>query len=164
MLKKSLFVVAALALLAGAAQAGENKFHGWEKVITKEWVKQEACTFDVIMDIGYWVHCVDQNDLEITQNNDFHKYRGCKALPIECNFDLILSATVASTGNIAGDLSVEVGPVGGPYGGTVPVNRPGGTVDVCVDMENVDLLGDEGGTQDVHVATVTIWVIPAAAP
>lgn len=160
MLKKSLFVVAALALLAGAAQAGEYKTHGWE--ITKQWVKQELCTIDVTMDIGYWVHCKDQDKLKIKlAQESIHSYYGCKTVTFENNFDLIASATVASTGKVPGKLEVYVNAV---KDGSVQINRPGGSFDVCVRLKDADLGAQAGGTKNVHVATVTLWVMPAASP
>ena len=155
MLKKSLFVVAALAMLASVASAGESKFHGWE--ITKEWVKQEVCTIEVVMDIGYWVRCEPQK-MKIDQV-DIHKYAGCADIMIECNFDLILTAKISATGAVPGKYSVKL-----DGGGSANVNAPGRTVEVCVELKEADLGGTTGGAEDVHVANIVMSVVPQAAP
>jgi len=49
MLKKSLFLVAAVAPLAVAAQAGEIKIHDWPM----SYIAQEITDIPVVLDVGY---------------------------------------------------------------------------------------------------------------
>jgi hypothetical protein len=158
MLKKSLFVVAALALLASVATAGESKHDYFP--IKKEWVPQEACPIKVVMDIGYWVSCEPQK-IKIEQDK-IHEYSGCKDIEIDNNFALTLTAKIAATGKVPGKYSVKLN-----GGGSADIPKGGGSVNVCVYLKEADL-GNvaevEGGDEDVHVATVTLMVVPQAAP
>jgi hypothetical protein len=152
MLKKSLFVVATVALLAAAAQAGEIKIHDWPMTEPQP-IPQDVCTIDVIMDIGYWIECVNQDDnLELIQR-DIHEYDGCLVIEMKSNFAAHLSASISATGAIPGDYSVTK---------LDPADIPAGTtnVELCVKLANADIGAQAGGTDDVHVATVTISVVP----
>ena len=61
MLKKSLFAVALVALLAATVPAGEIKIHDWPTTF----VPQELTDIPVVMDVGYWVFIDKQGDLKI---------------------------------------------------------------------------------------------------
>jgi hypothetical protein len=152
MLKKSLFVVATVALLAAAAQAGELKTHSWPKT-EPQYIPQKVCDIQVIMDVGYWIDCTNQDDKLKLNQDGVHEYSGCLVIVMKSNFAATLSAEIAATGAIGGDYSVTK---------LDPANIPAGTTDVelCVKLANADLSGQAGGTSDVHVATVTIKVIP----
>jgi len=151
MLKKSLFVVAALALLAATAQAGEIKTHSWPT----SYVPQEVTDIPVVMDIGYWVSIKDQDDLEIKlQQKSIHVYEGCTNMTVECNFNLKLSCSISSTGVLIGDSS---------FGCSVSpsdIDAPGGTTQVCASVSKANLTQTTGGQTNVHVATVTVKVVP----
>jgi hypothetical protein len=149
MLKKSLFVVAAVALLAVAAQAGEIKQHSWPTT----YVPMEITEIPVTMDVGYWVAIKDQNKLKIKlQQKSIHTYEGCTDMVVKCNFNIKLSCSIAKTGAINGKYSCSVSPT--------DVDAPGATVSVCAKLTEADLGGTPGGTNNVQVATVTIRVVP----
>jgi len=151
MLKKSLFVVALVAVLAGMAQAGEIKVHEWP--IEWSYQFQEITTIPVKMDVGYWLNIKDQDDLEIKlQQSAIHTYEGCDTMVIECNFDVALSTTITPTGKVGGDYST--------YLSDSTVSSGGGSVDVCAKLTNAKLGDQSGGTNNVHVADVTVWVAP----
>ena len=63
-----------------------------------------------------------------------------------------LSTSILATGAITGDYDSSVSPN--------TVDAPGGTVSVCATLTNANLGGTPGGTSNVQVATVTIWVVP----
>jgi hypothetical protein len=149
MLKKSLFLVAAVALLAATAQAGEIKTHSWPTT----YVPQEVTDIPVVMDVGYWVSIKDQDDLKIKlQQQSIHSYEGCTNMTVECNFNLKLSCSISKTGAIDGDYGCSVSPS--------DIDNPGGVTSVCATLVDAKLGGTPGGTNDVHVATVTIKVVP----
>jgi len=149
MLKKSLFVVAAVALLAVAAQAGEIKYHSWPTTF----VPMEITEIPVTMDVGYWVQIKDQDKLNIKLAQvNVHTYEGCTDMVVKCNFDLSLSCSISANGNIPGDYSCSINGADIPAGGA--------TATVCAKLTNADLGGQPGGTTNVQVATVTIWVVP----
>jgi len=149
MVKKSLFAIAAVALLAVAAQAGEIKIHDWPC----EFISQEVATIPVVMDVGYWIRIKDQDKLKIklTQKS-IHEYEGCTDMKVECNLNISLSCSISATGAVPGKYSCSVNPA--------DVDSPGGTVSVCATLKDADLGGTPGGSKNVHVATVTIKVKP----
>jgi hypothetical protein len=57
---------------------------------------------------------------------------------------------------VPGDYSCSVSPAN--------IDAPGGTLTVCARITNADLSRVPGGTKNVHVANVTVRVIPRACP
>jgi hypothetical protein len=153
MLKKSLFAVAAVAMLAVVAQAGELKVHDpWP---TGGWIPQEIpdFTIPVRVDIGYWVHVKDQGNVKIKMGQDsYHTYSGCDTMDIECNFNLTLSVSIQSKGVVGGNYSCSVNPAN--------VDSPGGQVTVCAELKNAKLGDVSGGSKNVHVADIKVKVVP----
>jgi hypothetical protein len=151
MLKKSLFVVAIVAVLAGMAQAGEIKVHEWP--LEWSYTYQEITTIPVKMDVGFWLNIPDQDDLVINlQQSAIHTYEGCTAMAVECNFDVALAVKITKTGKIGGDYSCSVSPN--------TLTSGGGSVDVCAKLTKADLGDQPGGSSNVHVANVTVSVAP----
>jgi hypothetical protein len=149
MVKKSLFAVAAVALLAVAAQAGEIKIHDWPC----EFIAQEVTTIPVVMDVGYWIKIKDQDKLKIKlAQKDIYMYEGCTDMKVECNLNITLSCSISATGAVPGKYSCSLNPA--------DVDSPGGTVSVCAKLKDADLSKTPGGSKNVHVATVTIKVLP----
>ena len=148
MLKKSLLVVAAVAMLAGSAQAGAIKFHDWPCTFTP----QEVVTIPVVMDIGYWIKVKNQ-DAKIKLNQvNINLYEGCTDIEILTNVDIALSCSVKPNGAVPGDWSCSVSPS--------EVDASGGTVSLCAKVEKPDLSGTPGGKNNVQVATVSLKVVP----
>ena len=148
MLRRKLAIVASLAFLAMGAQAGEIKVYQWPV----EYVPQEVTTLDVVMDIGFWIEIVNQDSVIKLQQVSVHTYEGCLDLQVKCNFNLSLSCAITATGTVAGTYSCSMQ--------NPNVDPPGGTPTVCARLENADLAGNPGGTTNVHVASVTIKVVP----
>jgi len=157
-MKKALFAVAVVAVLAVAAQAGEIKYHEWPTML----VPQEITTIPVTMDVGYWVRIKDQGDLKIKLGQQsIHTYYGCTNMVVETNTCLTFSSSISKVtkdGNavVPGDYSSSLSPA--------DIDAPGGTISVCAKLENADLSKVAGGTKNVHVANVTIKVVPRACP
>jgi hypothetical protein len=149
MLKKSLFVVAAVAMLAGAAQAGDLKIHTWPTTF----VPQEICTIPVVMDIGYWVRIKDQGSLKIKLlQTSTLVYEGSTAMTVECNFPITLSSSISADGPVGGHFSCGID--------NPDVDPTGATVNVWAKLTNADLKGATAGEKNVKVATVKIKVVP----
>jgi len=155
MLKKTLFVVAAVAMLGTVAQAGDVSFksHGfsWTKVYTP--LEIEGVSIPVKMDIGYWIKIPNEQNLEIKMEQDsIYKYSGCTTMQVLCNFNLTLSCEITSRGVVGGNYSCSVSPA--------DIDSPGGTTSVCAELKDA-VLGDQpGGTTNVTVADIKIFVIP----
>ncbi len=149
MTRNLLLSAAILCLLAVSGQAGEIKIHEWPT----EFIPQELATFPVIMDVGFYVQVLDQDKLTIKlQQKSIREYEGCTDMVVRCNFDLTLSCAIAATGAVPGDYSCSIAPA--------DMSVPGGTATICAKLKNASLLGVPGGTSNLHVATVTIKVVP----
>jgi len=153
-MKRVSFAVVAAVLFAASAPAGEIKFHEWPMAP----IPQEVTTIPVTMDIGYWVRIKDQDKLKIVLSQDsIHSYSGCTSMVVETNSSLTFSTTIAKVtkdGNVIvpGDYSTSVSPAN--------IDAPGGTLSVCAKLQNADLSKVPGGSKNVHVANVTVKVVP----
>ncbi len=158
MKKKELFAVAVVVLMAVVAQAGEIKFHEWPVAP----VPQEITTIPVVMDIGFWIRIKDQGDLTIKLAQEaIHTYSGCTNAVVETNTCLTFSCSIASvvrdgSAVVPGTYSCSVDPAN--------IDSPGGTLTVCARLTDADLSRVAGGTKNVHVANVTLRVVPRACP
>lgn len=155
MLKKTLFVVAAVAMLGAVAQAGDVSFksHGfsWTKVYTP--LEIEGVSIPVKMDIGYWIKIPNEQNLEIKMEQDsIYQYSGCTTMQVQCNFNLTLSCEISSLGVVGGDYSCSVSPS--------DLDAPGGSTSVCAKLKNASLGDVAGGSTNVHVANIKIFVVP----
>ena len=137
-----------VALLATAAWAGESKCQYWPA----GYVPQEIVDIPVVMDVGFWVDIVNQDDVIKLQQVSIHRYEGCLDLEVRCNFNLTLSCSVVSTGAIEGQYTC--------FMQKPDVHPPGGTATVCARLDDAQLAGQPGGSRNVHVATVIIRVVP----
>jgi hypothetical protein len=158
MMRKELFAVAVGVLMAVGAQAGEIKYHEWPCAP----VPQEITTIPVTMDIGYWIRIKDQGDLVIKMAQQaIHTYFGCVNAVVETNTCLTFSCSIASVTRDGAAV------VPGTYSCTVDpadIDAPGGTISVCARLTDADLSRVAGGTKNVHVANVTLRVVPRACP
>jgi uncharacterized lipoprotein YajG len=158
MLKKGLLIVAVVAMLAGAAQAGEIKLHVWPCAF----IPQDFMTIPVTMDIGYWIRVKDQNKIKIKLSQiDIHTYEGCVTFNVESNFNATLSASISAVDMDAtkdgvqsmGKFSIST---------LTPTDVTLGTtaVKVCAKLTEANLGLIAGGTKDIQVANVLIKVVP----
>lgn len=149
MARNSIWAAVMTATLIASAQAGEIKIHQWPA----QFVPQEVATVPVRMDIGYYVVIPNQDQLRIKlQQVSIREYEGCTDMVIIANFSLALSCQITPTGKVPGDYTCSISPGN--------LDSPGGTARVCAKLANADLTKVPGGTTDVHVANVTIKVVP----
>lgn len=148
MLRQGLITVCAVALLTTAASAGEVNGRYWPAV----YVPLEIVDIPVVMDVGFWVDIVNQDDVIKLHQVSIHKYQGCLDLEVRCNFNLTLSCSIVATGTIEGQYSCLMQ--------DPDVDLPGGIATVCAQLEDAQLGGQPGGSKNVHVATITIRVVP----
>jgi hypothetical protein len=154
MLKKSLFVAVAIAMLAVSAQAGEFKTHTWPTAF----VAQEITSIPVVMDVGYWIQVKDQQDNVITLTQiDTKSFSGCDEITVQNNFALTLTCSIAQDGPVGGDYSCDFG----PGVGSVDLDPGENVVKVCAYLSNADMK-ESNPQSNVKVANVKIWVVPRA--
>ena len=164
MLKKSLFIVALVALLVPATFArdylhtdgtwtssattiSDQPKVNWEydganserKAESWNWPatydSQDICVIPVKMDVGFWIRVVNAKDLVLNLKQvSIHKYSGSVDVSIQTNVNIKLSVSWSKASNIN---------LGG-YGHSESVNpssldAPGGTVTVTQTLTDVDL-------------------------
>ncbi|OHB65551.1 MAG: hypothetical protein A2Y76_12615 [Planctomycetes bacterium RBG_13_60_9] len=148
MLRRRLLVVASVVLLATAAQAGEIKVHQWPT----QFVPLEVTSYPVVMDIGFWMEVVNQFDVIKLTQITIHKYEGCIDVKVKTNFPLLLSCHITPTGAVSGTFTAVLT--------NAAISPPYGVAKLCVTLDNANLNMQPGGSKNVHVATVTLKVIP----
>jgi len=148
MFRGRLLVIASVVLFATSLQAGEIKIHDWPA----QFIPLEVTSFPVVMDIGFWMEVVNQFDVIKLQQITIHKYEGCIDVKVKTNFALLLSATIHPTGAVGGTYTAILT--------DAAINPPYGVAKLCVTLNNADLTGQPGGSKNVHVASVTIRVVP----
>ena len=154
MLKKSLFVAVAVAMLAVSAQAGEIKVHSWPTTF----VAQELATIPVVMDVGYWVSVSNQSRNRITlEQIDTRNFSGCSTIRVENNFAITLTCSISRTGDVAGNYQCNFGP------GVDSLDLDAGRNDiqVCAYLYGADMKYSNPD-ENVSVAEVKLWVKPQA--
>ncbi len=97
MLRGRLLVIASIALVATAAQAGEIKVHQWPT----NFVPMEVTTYPVVMDIGFWMEITNQFEIIKLEQISIHKYQGCVDVKVKTNFNLLLRPASADDFQIA---------------------------------------------------------------
>lgn len=126
--------------------------------------------FVVIMDVGYYIHILDQNDIKIVQDSSaddpYRTYTGCATREFLVNFPADVRATIdpAAGSGAGGEWSVTLAVPGGPAGTQVSIPRGITPVDICVKGRKIRLEALTGGTADVHVADITIHFIETGLP
>jgi hypothetical protein len=145
-----------IALLLGTcvlpAMAGEIKIHNWPTT----YIPQLVATIDVQMNVGYYIHIIDQKALTVVQdtqaNDPYHTYVGCKSSEVETNFPCILSAEATATSPAGGTWVPSINPEYLPIGTS--------TIDICVVGYNVKIEELVGGAKNLKVAEISIFVLP----
>ncbi len=161
-MKKSVLLgIAALALMALPAFAGEEK---WEGGWPGHWVwdSQFVTKLNVKMVIPLYVEIVEQRDIWLEQvdcaeigknparDKDWPCFKGCRTSPVRCNFNCTLSCNVVNKA------------IGGSWGCSVTpdnIDAPGGNTTICVMLWKADLVGKPANSEQ-KVAEVEIWVKP----
>lgn len=124
----------------------------------------------VIMDVGYYIHILDQNDIKVVQDSSaddpYRTYTGCVTTEVFVNFPADIKATVARASNSAagGDWVVTLKAPGGIAADQISIPFGVTPVDICVLGKNINLEALTGGSKDVHVADITIQFIKTGLP
>ena len=186
MLKKSLFVVAVLAMLVPATYARDfldnagawsgssttltnQPVVNWEydganserKAESYNWPavyeSQDICVIPVKMDVGFWIKVNNCKDLVLNLKQvSIHKYSGTVDVTIVSNVNIALSVSYSQTANIGGSGNPTVSPN--------TLDAPGGTVTVSLTRNDVDLSQVAGGQNSLQIGTVTLKVRPNVTP
>ncbi len=148
MSRRSLVVGLLAVLCASAAPAGEVKFHVWPCAP----IPQEIVSIPVVMDIGFWIEILNQDAVIKLRQINIHTYEGCTDLHVRSNTNLRMSCSITPTGAVGGKFSCSIT--------NADINVPGGIATVCARLTEANLAGRPGGSKNVHVANVTVRVVP----
>ena len=109
MFQKGLIAITVLAI-ALPVLAGDYKTHSWET----QYVSQEmGIAINVILDVGYYIHIVNQDDIEVSQfdglmleESPYTTYWGCNLTDIEANFAVDITGKATPVSPAGGTWSV----------------------------------------------------------
>lgn len=154
MLRKSLIAVILLSLLPVSMRA-TGRTRDFDSIL---FTPQKMCVIPVKIDIGMYVEILDIRNLSIKLKQvGFEEFEGCTEIKIRNNFDLELGCKIKSNGMVPGEYSCWIDEPKVPLvlSNDVSVRK------VCVKAEKVKVLYAAPGL-DVHVADVTVTIIPEA--
>jgi len=145
-------VIVGLAVLvaATAVPAGEVKLHNWP--VQFRYVPLEVTSVDVVMDIGYWIEIINQNEVLKLQQISIDEYEGSLDLQVRCNFNLTFVSEIVPNGTVGGTFSSGFV--------NADIDAPGGTTTLTATLEDADISNVPGGLFDVEVATIKVKVVP----
>ena len=180
---KKLIAIAVVALLATSVQAGIDddltvwgeegagklKTEGKDKVFWPwEYKALDLCTFDVFMEIGYYVEVEKCNERKLTlkqvdcgelknTGKAWPCYMGCEDVTIRSNFDVILGLSFSETGGVIDKYDVFFKYADVDSG---EIELPAGTTpfEVCMEAWEAKLwnAGNPGTSQKVGEITITV--------
>lgn len=149
MFKRSLFAIAALTLLTTPAGAIEIEDIEWPYPT----VPQDSASVAITLDVGYWVRIRDHESLRIKlARKGLYEYSGCTDIRVDTNSAISILCSIQPTGAVPGNWTCSVQPT--------EVSPPGGAATVCATVKDADLTRTRGGSRNVHVATISIKVVP----
>lgn len=178
-MKKSLIAIAILAITMPAV-AGDLKLHDWPITgqpdpVTPEYIGQVVATIDVILDVGYYIHITNQDDIEVEQDdvnnaviNPTQSYFGCNDTDVVSNFaadiTLAAAATSAACGTWVAKWADDDAGTNPQDVLTTPAVASTISTFICVTGTGVNIGALPGGATDVPVAQVTVTVVPVGTP
>jgi len=176
MVKKSLIVIAVVALIAATAQAGDI-FTKDKDVSYKEdgrwpyvYIPVEICKFPVYMEVGYFVTIEDCEKLEIVleqvncsgdngigkSSGDFPCYLGCEKFEARSNFDAIFGAELKKIGGVLDKTDIYFSE---DDDNEIPGDGSWHDVEICIKAWKAKIYKAEPD-DEVEVGEVTITVKP----
>jgi len=126
--------------------------------------------FPVIMDVGYYIHILDQNSIKVVQDSSaddpYRTYTGCATKDFFVNFPADISAGIAKAAGspAGGEWSVTLKAPGGQAATQISIAQGITAVDICVLGRKINLEALTGGVGGVHVADITIHFIKTGLP
>ena len=152
MLKRSITGAVVILVLSCCVGAGDIKIHGWSTPLSEA----ESHRLDVVIDIGYFIHIVDQKPIQVIQDTStddpYHNYIGCKNTDVISNFNAVLMAESHAVGIAGGTWSANINPSIISSGTT--------SVTICVKGNNVIIENLNGSEKGAKVAEVVVMVLP----
>jgi hypothetical protein len=116
---------------------------------------QEIARVGVVMDVGYYIHIIDQDPLYImpdaSQGDPFLCYSGCKTTDVVSNFHAKLEVSVVPTSPAGGRWQARIYP---------DVVDGSGTVKMCVYAKELYIINLGDPSEPTSVAELVIRVHP----
>lgn len=176
MLKKALFAIAVVGLLAVVASAGELKVHDWDTTTATETitetrtivtpVQEHLATLDIIMDIPYFVSLHPQDPIEVFQvKKEIHHWAGNSGWRDLCsNFALIIKVEADVECADGEEATIVVKSSGLDPAPSAEVDPCCHKVKIFVDIPDLDIkcvsdkTGQNAGQDDVTIGVVRVCV------
>lgn len=167
MLKKCIFAIAVVVLLAASVQAASYKKDGrWPST----YLEVDICTIPVYMEIGYYVE-LDCEDKEIKlvqitcpEGKAFPCYLGCVELTGRANFPAIFGASLENKHAVLNETSVSFSTespyVGNQFAGTGEDEK----MQICVEAWDTNIHLSGSPNDKMLVADLKITVKPPDDP
>jgi hypothetical protein len=127
-------------------------------------VPQEVASIDVVLEVGQFIHIVDQSPIKVYQyglDDPYRTYRGCRVFDVYANFTAMMSVSAEGVVPGSGKWRAEIGPekyVGG-WLDHHKVVAGLNVVKICVQGEDVDL-SQLSPTPGQKIAEVRISLLP----
>ena len=145
-------VAVSFCLFVSSVNAGHLKFHK----VPCEIEPQQVATINAVMDVGYYIHILDQTPVYIGPDasigNPYFSYSGCKETEIVSNFAARFELSVISTSPAGGYWQAKVHPE--EVHGKVPV-------EMCVYVRELAVAKLDDPSKPAKVAEMRVRVYPA---
>lgn len=125
---------------------------------------QELTRIDVVLEVGQYIHIVDQSPIKVYQYgsvNPYRTYRGCRVFDVYANFNAVMIVAARGVAPGSGNWRAEIGPESYVGGWTDHHNVVTGlnVVKICVQGEEVDI-SRFSPTPGMKMAEVRISLMP----
>jgi hypothetical protein len=163
MLKKSLIAIAVLAI-AMPCFAGTLKVHGdWSQTTVITYDPMLVATIDVLINVGYYIHLVDQDAITITQCDlAVYDYCGSYTTATVSNFRAQVSANIAADAGSAAGGTWTITGISTLSNDDDIIEIGDDELTIGIKGEALAIAGLTAGTADYKVANLNVLVIPAA--
>lgn len=127
-------------------------------------VPQEVANIDVVLEVGQFIHIVDQSPIKVYQyglDDPYRTYRGCRVFEVYANFSAMMIVSAEGVAPGSGKWRAEIGPekyVGG-WRDHHRVVAGLNLVKICVQGEDVDI-SQFSPTPGKKIAEVRISLLP----
>ena len=125
---------------------------------------QEVAKIDIVLEVGQYIHIVDQSPIKVYQyglDDPYRTYRGCRVFEVYANFNAVMIVSAEGVAPGSGKWRAEIGPeqyVGG-WTDHHSVVTGLNVVKICVQGEEVDL-SQFSPTPGMKIAEVRISLLP----
>ena len=74
---------------------------------------QEVAKIDIVLEVGQYIHIVDQSPIKVYQyglDDPYRTYRGCRVFEVYANFNAVMIVSAEGVAPGSGKWCAEIGP------------------------------------------------------